>query len=126
MVTVIVILSGVAVEAVLPDAPQLPPNGQRVEADEAMLRRIGSLAFLSIAGGQLLFDEAAQQAARDQEAAALEALRGDTLARELSERLRAATPSQIDAYVDAQVTDLASARTMFKRILLVLAYELRR
>lgn len=50
-----------------------------------------------------------------------EALRDDPRAVELRDKLRAATPQQISDYVDAQVTDLASARLMFKRLLIVLA-----
>jgi len=45
-----------------------------------------------------------------------DATRADLLA-----RLRTATPAQINTYVDANVTDLASARALFKKILLVLA-----
>jgi len=48
-------------------------------------------------------------------------LRGDALAVELLDRLRTATPAQISNYVDNNVIDLASARTMFKRVLLVLS-----
>jgi len=106
---------------VLPDALTVPSGAQRVTAEEGMLRRVDALSFLSVASGALVLDEAAQQAARDQAAAALNALRADALARDLTGRLRTATPAQIDTWVDAQVTDLASARTMFKRILLVLA-----
>ena len=50
-----------------------------------------------------------------------DALQNDARAVDLRDRLRTATVAQIDSYVDAQVTDLASARTMFKRILLVMA-----
>ena len=50
-----------------------------------------------------------------------EALRNDPRAVELRDRLVSATPQQISDYVDAQVTDLASARAMFKRILILLA-----
>ena len=39
----------------------------------------------------------------------------------LLNQLKTATAAQIDTYVDAQVTDLASARTMLKRIIKVLA-----
>lgn len=48
-------------------------------------------------------------------------LDADAARADLLTRLRSATPAQLNAYVDAQVTDLASARTMLKRILLVLA-----
>lgn len=44
----------------------------------------------------------------------------DVTRADLLARLRAATPAQISAYVDNQVTDLASARALFKKILLVL------
>lgn len=37
------------------------------------------------------------------------------------DRLNSATPATLDAFVDNNVTDLAGARTVFKRILLVLA-----
>jgi len=53
--------------------------------------------------------------------AAREAMQNDPRAVDLRNRLGTATPAEIDAWVDAQVTDLASARTMFKRILVVLA-----
>ena len=39
---------------------------------------------------------------------------------ELLDRLRTATPDEIDDWVDNQVTTLASARAMFKRILLMM------
>ena len=48
-------------------------------------------------------------------------VQNDARAVELRDKLRTATPAEISAYVDAQVLDLASARTMFKRVLLVLA-----
>ena len=126
MNVIVALGAGGEVLNVLPDALTVPPDAQRVTAEEGMLRRVDALSFLSVVAGALVLDETAQQAARDQAAAALDALRADALARDLTGRLRTATPAQIDAWVDAQVTDLASARTMFKRILLVLAYQLRR
>ena len=56
---------------------------------------------------------------------AREALRDDPRAVELRDRLHTATPQQISDYVDAQVTDLAGARVMFKRILLDRALQSR-
>ena len=50
-----------------------------------------------------------------------EALLLDPRAVELRDKLTTATAAQISDYVDAQVTDLPSARLMFKRVLLVLA-----
>jgi len=45
----------------------------------------------------------------------------DTMRQELLTQLRNATPDQINTYVNNQVTDLASARTLLKKILLVIA-----
>jgi hypothetical protein len=39
----------------------------------------------------------------------------------LVDRLRTATPAQIDAYIDSNVTNLAGARTLLKHMLRVLA-----
>ena len=50
-----------------------------------------------------------------------EALLLDPRAVELRDKLTTATAAQISDYVDAQVTDLPSARLMFKRVLLVMA-----
>lgn len=43
---------------------------------------------------------------------------------ELKNTLLNATPAQINSYVNAQVTDIATAKTMIKKILLVLALAL--
>jgi hypothetical protein len=43
----------------------------------------------------------------------------------LMDRLKAATPAQIDAYVDSNVTTIAHARTMFKAILKLIALDAR-
>lgn len=45
----------------------------------------------------------------------------DATRADLLTRLRTATPAQINSYVDANVANLAEARTLFKRILLVLS-----
>jgi len=52
-------------------------------------------------------------------------LETDPRALDLRDRLRTATIAGIDAYVDAQVTDLPSARLILKRILLILALLVR-
>ena len=52
-------------------------------------------------------------------------LQNDPRVLELQDKLRTATIAGINDYVDAQVTDLASARAMFKRILLMLALLVR-
>jgi hypothetical protein len=49
------------------------------------------------------------------------ALRADAIALDMLSRLSTATPAQINAFVDGNVTDLAGARAMFKRIILILA-----
>jgi len=49
---------------------------------------------------------------------------GVTIRDELVTKLKTATPAEIDTWVDNQVTDVASARLMFKRILLLIAPDL--
>lgn len=100
------------------------PGSITVEADPEMLKRVDSLAFLSVIDGVLVLDEAAQAAARQAKADLETALRIDARLKEIEAALRNATPQQISDYVDAQVIDLASARLMFKRILLLLASRL--
>lgn len=71
-----------------------------------------------------LHDPARVQAEKDAletERLRLQSLSEDALAVELLQRLRAATPAEIAGYVNNNVTDIASARAMFKRILLVMA-----
>lgn len=46
---------------------------------------------------------------------------GDPERQDLVDRLRSSTPAQIKAYVQNNITDLASAKTMIARILLILA-----
>lgn len=50
-----------------------------------------------------------------------EAFDADTTRQELLAQLQASTPAQINTYVNNQVTDLASARTLLKKILLVIS-----
>lgn len=50
-------------------------------------------------------------------------LRVDAIVVDLKARLATATPAQISNFVDSNVTDLAGARLMFKRILLLLAAQ---
>ena len=49
------------------------------------------------------------------------ALRQDQRFQTILARLEDATPAEIDDFVEAEVTTLAGARTMFKRVLLLLA-----
>jgi hypothetical protein len=118
--------AGGEVIQVIPDAAVVPPSHVRASADPEMLKRVGSFAFLSVVAGALVFDEAGQAAELVQKRAAVDALAEDAVYKQLVANLRDATPAQITAWVDAQVTDLASARTMFKRILVLLAWLLRR
>jgi hypothetical protein len=118
--------AGGEVIQVIPDATIVPPSHVRASADPEMLKRVGSFAFLSVVAGALVFDEAGQAAELVQKRAAVDALAEDAVYKQLVANLRDATPAQITAWVDAQVTDLASARTMFKRILVLLAWLLRR
>lgn len=67
------------------------------------------------------FDPAAPTLAEQRSAS----FKADTGRADLLDRLRAATPAQIDAYVDGNVTDLASARAMFKRVLKLIALDAR-
>ena len=55
------------------------------------------------------------------EQARLQAIKDDFLRQQLLTQLNTATNLEISTFVDNQVTDLASAKTMFKRILLLLA-----
>lgn len=64
---------------------------------------------------------AAEAAAKEAEAVRTESIKQEPTYTDILDKLRAATPAQISAYVDANVTDLASARALLKRILLVLS-----
>ena len=50
-------------------------------------------------------------------------LRADAMVSDMLARLKIATPADISTFVNNNVTDLAGARTMFKRILLLLAAQ---
>lgn len=72
-----------------------------------------------ITASQAAYDAA--QAAAVTVAAARATVLADPLRLALINQLRGATNVQINNYVDANVTDLATARTMLKRVILVLA-----
>jgi len=72
-----------------------------------------------ITASQAAYDAA--QAAKAAAAAAKQSIIDDPLRQALLNQLRGATNVQINNYVDANVTDLATARTMLKRVILVLA-----
>jgi NADP-dependent 3-hydroxy acid dehydrogenase YdfG len=69
--------------------------------------------------------KAAAEEAQAASAGQREALRADAGRASLLDRLTKATPTQIDAYVDANVTTLAQARAMFKTILKLIALDAR-
>lgn len=62
-------------------------------------------------------------ATRSAEAQRRQAINADTAVADLRNRLNNASLQQISDYVDANVTDLASARALFKRILAMMAAE---
>lgn len=74
-------------------------------------------------------DAAAHDAANTQEQNRI-AREGTFLAQpdrvDMLARLRQATPAQIDAYVDANVANIAQARAMFKQVLKLLALNVAR
>ncbi|MEO7221125.1 MAG: hypothetical protein ABIY37_01495 [Devosia sp.] len=53
------------------------------------------------------------------------AMRADAAAQALRQKLLSATPQEIEAYVDQGVTNLADAKTMFKRLLKLIAANVR-
>ena len=65
-------------------------------------------------------------AARQAAAARENTYVADTERADLLNRLRSATPAEIDAYIDNNVANLAQARTVLKRILKILALNVRR
>jgi hypothetical protein len=60
-------------------------------------------------------------AAKQAEYERLESIRVDAQRLALIDRLRTATPAEIEQYVDANVNSLADAKSLFKRVLKVLA-----
>lgn len=67
----------------------------------------------------------APTAAQIAEASRQQGIRGDPLRADLLARLKTATLAQISNYVDTNVTDLATARTMLKRIIYVISLDAR-
>lgn len=88
--------------------PDDPNNRDRAEYE----------AWLSSGGVPDPYVRPPAETVREERQAAFDA---DATRADLLERLRNATPAQINTYVDSNVTNLADARALFKRILLVLA-----
>lgn len=65
--------------------------------------------------------DSASLAAKDAEMARIQQIEEDAQYVAMLNTLKSASAAQIDAYVDAQVTNLADARELFKRILKLLA-----
>ena len=59
------------------------------------------------------------------EASRVAAFRGDTSRADLVDRLKTASPSQVDTWVDNNVTNLAGARAVLKAILKTIALDQR-
>jgi hypothetical protein len=85
--------------------PSIPPDGSLSVSD----------VFLPI---DLTPEESSEQARKT-------AIVSDPLRANLLNAVKTATNAQISNYVDNNVTDLASARTMFKRILLLISLDQR-
>ena len=62
-------------------------------------------------------------AAETTEANRLAAIKADAGRIDLITRFRTATPAQIDTFIDANVTTIAQARTLFKAILKTIALD---
>lgn len=102
-------------------APYKDENGQRLAwvIDDHLAYVEGENVDASLAAWQAA--QASAQAAAAAEAQRVDGIRAHALLQEIDVALAAATPATISTYVDNNVTDLASARTMMKRILLYLA-----
>jgi hypothetical protein len=90
----------------------------RIFSEQVALGRNFQGEEIFFEGNALLFDDG--PAYRNSQASYKAALQTDTLI----QRLAAASTTEINAWVDANVTNVAQARTLFKKILVVLAYLL--
>lgn len=79
----------------------------------------------ALAAGTPILDPDPPPASDVAEAARRLGVHDDPLRIDLLTRLRTATNVQISAYVDANVTDVPTARALFKRILLLIALDAR-
>lgn len=95
-------------------------NPTRPDGTEGWLE-CDDVAQADLEAAAAAFDPVAYQQAQEAERQRIESLKTDATRLDLLEKLKRATPAQISSYVDNNVTDLASARALFKRILLVMA-----
>lgn len=95
------------------------PEDYALQPGEQGLAGFGELPSLQAVSDPAAW--AARESAADAEEARVSTIRAAQEVQDMIAQLRVATPATINDWVNAQVTDVASARTMFKRILLVLA-----
>jgi len=95
----------------------LRDDGMNIPPDPANRDYAEYLAWVNAGGVPAPYVEPPEQIAARQRRTAFDA---DATRADLLTRLRTATPAQINSYVDANVTNLTDARTLFKRILLTL------
>lgn len=67
----------------------------------------------------------AEAAARQAEAARVQAFKADAIRQDMVTRLTSATPQEISDFIDGNVTNLAGARAVLKRVLFILATVIR-
>lgn len=113
------------IRCVYEQLPKFPATDQHPDA----VRFFVSPHWVDAIGGQPTQAEIDAVLSRDAvalaEAARKLAIRDDPLRVNLMAQLKTATAVQISNYVDANVTDLASARTMLKRVIFAIALDAR-
>ncbi len=110
-------LSLVKIERAAP--PAYDPATERLELVPCAVGAAEALDTWRIVA--LTAEQIAEIAAFEAEEQRIVALKADAFRQDLVDKLTSASARQINDFVDANVTDLSSARAMFKRILLVLA-----
>lgn len=108
------------IRAIYDSAPSTPATNQHPDA----VRYFVGPYIVDAVGGQPTQAEI-EAVLGLPEKARLDGIRGDAQQQALLAQLKTATAAQIDTYIDNNVTDLASARTMLKRIVKVIAILVR-
>lgn len=93
----------------------------RIEFAQTATQAQRDAAAVVVAG----FDVLAAEASLAEDATRVIGIRADAERAELLNRLKTATPAQIRTYVNNNVTDLASAKLMMARILVLIALDAR-